>query len=51
MKYGDPELLDRESLFRFFWKKHTLPADSGAFMSHTECSEVSWRQSIARVRE
>ena len=44
MKYGHPELLDRESLFRFFfWMKHTPPAESGAFMSHTECSEVAWR--------
>ena len=53
MKYGHPELLDRESLFRFFfWMKHTPPAESGAFMSRTEgCSEVAWRQSVARVRE
>ena len=52
MKYGHPELLDRESLFRFFfWMKHTPPAKSGAFMSHAECSEVAWRQSVARARE
>ena len=44
MKYGHPELLDRDSLFRFFfWMKHTPPAESGAFMSNTECSEVAWR--------
>ena len=53
MKYGPPELLDCESLFQFFfWMKHTPPAESGAFMSRTEgCSEVAWRQSVARVRE
>ena len=52
MKYGHPELLDRESLFRFFfWMKHTPPAESGAFMSHAEGSEVAWRQSVARARE
>ena len=31
--------------------KHSPPADSGAFMSHAECSEVAWRQSVARARE
>ena len=32
--------------------KHTPPAHSGAFMSHsTGCSEGPWRQSVARVRE
>ena len=52
MKYGHPELLEHESLFRFFfWMKHTPPAESAAFMSHTECSEVAWRQSVARARE
>ena len=54
MKYGHPELLDCESLFRFFFflMKHTPPAESGAFMSRTEgCLEVAWRQSVARVRE
>ena len=52
MKYGRPELLDRESLFRFFfWMKRTPPTESGAFMSHAECSEVAWRQSVARARE
>ena len=52
MKYRHPKLLDRESLLRFFWTKHTLPAESGAFMSRTEgCLEVAWRQSVAHVRE
>ena len=50
MKYGHPELLGRESLFRFFfWMKHTPLAESGVVMSRTEgCSEVAWRQSVAR---
>ena len=53
MKYRHPKLLDRASLFQFFWgMKHTPPAESGAFMSRTEeSSEVAWRQSVARVRE
>ena len=52
MKYGHPELLDYESLFQFFfWMKHTPPVESGAFMSHTECSEVARWQSVARVCE
>ena len=55
MKYGHPELLNRESLFRIFLRmKHTPPAKSGAFMSHTEAegfSEVAWRQSVACVHE
>ena len=32
--------------------KYTPPAESSAFMSRTEgCSEVAWRQSVARVCE
>ena len=32
MKYGHPQLLDREALFRFFfWMKHTLPVETGVW--------------------
>ena len=36
----------------FFWLKHTPPLGSGAFMSRSkDCSEITWRQSVAHVRD
>ena len=39
MKYGHPEFLDWESMYRFFfWMKHTPASDGGAYMSQTDNS-------------
>ena len=48
LKYGHLHLLDRESMFHFFfWMKHTPPSGSGAFVSRsTDCSEIAWLNSI-----
>ena len=53
LKYGHPDLLDRVYMFRFFfWMKNTPPSGSGVVMSRSkDCSEIAWRQSVARVRD